>query len=58
MNKKVPATKELKNGQLTTDVPEYLKLLTKFLRVLKNNDLPVILKKEKRWKPPFFAMIF
>jgi len=47
MQKTVPAEKIMENGQLKTDVPSYLKLLTKFLRVLKNNDLPVILKREK-----------
>lgn len=47
LSNKVSASKEVKNGELKTDVPGYLKLLSKFLRILKENDIPVILKKEK-----------
>lgn len=47
MKKTVSAKKTIQNGELQTDVPGYLKLLIQFLRILKANNVPVIMKKEK-----------
>lgn len=46
INQKIRATKEIQGTNLVSDTPNYLKLLSKFLIILKSDGMPVILKKE------------